>query len=639
MKKVFYSLYTKILMSILCVVSGVCAVTFGLNCVNRWNNYETIVYSFEDNFKDSYFITSLLNVTSYDMYNAAVQYVGNHSFEVQEILDNNIDGNTMECYLIIDGKEFKNVSNINEEHDYYYKLVINKEGIQEDMKPYTGDYFVNTPEVNGHEVEIYIGLKEEYVDYCIELWLEQKELMNNTFTKVTYYILVIFLCILYLILSVGKDDKGNKKEHMIDHMYIELNVLTQFLSLGCGLYLFVVFFHQYFNGDFPFELLKLYTQVSIGFVFLLFLTLFLAIIRNIKNHCFTSRSILFIVINKIIQFVKNVGKEISHLSSNNISLFVLLGVFLYTIIIGYFGFKLWYESIYLIYGFILFVLIGYVAIRYFNSLNKIKTGVNEIRKGHLNYKIDSLVFKDLNDLKEGIHDMSSGLQTSLSNTLKAERLKTELITNVSHDLKTPLTSIINYTKLLSNIENLPEEAKDYIEIIDKKSQRLKSLTQDLFDISKVQSGNEEIILEKLNVETLLSQSLAEFEKELTNLRVCTNIEENLFINSDGRKISRVINNLLVNMIKYSLQNTRVFINAWSQDNKVFIEMKNISSYPLDFDKEEIMQRFKRGDESRSEEGHGLGLAIVKSYVEATGGKFDIILDGDMFKAIIEYDKV
>ena len=218
-----------------------------------------------------------------------------------------------------------------------------------------------------------------------------------------------------------------------------------------------------------------------------------------------------------------------------------------------------------------------------------------------------------------------------------ERLKTELITNVSHDLKTPLTSIINYTKLLSELENLPEEAKDYIAIIDKKSHRLKVLTQDLFDISKAQSGNDEIVMQKLNVETLLSQSLAEYEKEMEHLVVCLKIEDGLYIHSDGRKMSRVINNLLTNMIKYAMPNTRVFIYAYSHENKAVIEMKNISAYPLDFDKEEIVQRFKRGDESRSEEGNGLGLAIVKSYVELTGGKFDIILDGDMFKTLIEYE--
>jgi len=364
----------------------------------------------------------------------------------------------------------------------------------------------------------------------------------------------------------------------------------------------------------------------------------LSIIRNIKNNTFVSRCLTVVIIKKIILLIKNIIDEVRQLLANHTSAAVVGLLFVYTTIIGYLGNCSYHDSMCVIMGVILFVVVGYFVMKYFNSLSRIKDGVDEIRNGNLDYKIDNIPFKDLNNLKDGINDMSSGLQASVSKTLKAERMKTELITNVSHDLKTPLTSIISYTKLLSDIDDLPEEAKDYVAIIDKKSQRLKALTQDLFDISKVQSGNEEVVLEKLNVATLLSQSLAEYEKELADLTLCTRIEEDLHILSDGRKMSRVINNLLVNISKYTMPHTRVFIDTYSKDNKAFIEMKNISSYPLDFDKDEIMQRFKRGDESRTEEGHGLGLAIVKSYVEVTGGKFDIVLDGDMFKSVIEFDK-
>jgi len=402
--------------------------------------------------------------------------------------------------------------------------------------------------------------------------------------------------------------------------------------------LLLTLINQFLYGDFSYELLKLYAQVIVIIGGSALLTLFLSIIRIIKNKTFASRCLTVVVIKKIILSIKNIINEVRQLLANHTSAAVVGLLFVYTTIIGYLGNGSYHDSMCVIMGIILFVVVGYFVMKYFNSLNSIKDGVNKIRTGDLNYKIDNIPFKDLNDLKDGINDMSSGLQASVSKTLKAERLKTELITNVSHDLKTPLTSIISYTKLLSDIDDLPEEAKDYVAIIDKKSQRLKALTQDLFDISKVQSGNEEVVLEKLNVATLLSQSLAEYEKELADLTLCTRIEEDLHILSDGRKMSRVINNLLVNISKYTMPHTRVFIDTYSKDNKAFIEMKNISSYPLDFDKDEIMQRFKRGDESRTEEGHGLGLAIVKSYVEVTGGKFDIVLDGDMFKSVIEFDK-
>lgn len=274
-----------------------------------------------------------------------------------------------------------------------------------------------------------------------------------------------------------------------------------------------------------------------------------------------------------------------------------------------------------------------------NDFNRIKKQVHEIKNGNLKIGTKSIYFKDLDQLQNDVNELSNGLQSSVEKSIKAERMKTELITNVSHDLKTPLTSIISYTKLLSKVEGLPTEALDYIAIIDKKSERLKILTQDLFDISKVQSGNDENEMEEINVEVLLSQVLAEYENELDHLTICTNIEKDLFILSDGKKMSRVLYNLLSNIKKYALANTRVFILAYQQNNQVVIEMKNISSYPLDFDKEEVLQRFKRGDESRSEEGHGLGLAIVKSFVETTGGSFEIEIDGDLFKAILKYAQI
>ena len=219
-------------------------------------------------------------------------------------------------------------------------------------------------------------------------------------------------------------------------------------------------------------------------------------------------------------------------------------------------------------------------------------------------------------------------------------MKTELITNVSHDIKTPITSIINYTELLSKVDGLPEEAKDYVAVIAKKSDRLKNLTQDLFDISKVQSGNDEVVLEKLDVALLIGQALAEHDNEIqtSGLQFCVDTPKELFISADGRKMSRVMSNLIGNILKYTMQNTRVFISAADKAGVIEIVLKNISAYPLNFSAEEITGRFVRGDESRTAEGNGLGLAIVKSYTEICNGTFDVVLDGDMFKAILKFRK-
>ena len=639
MKKVIYSIYTKIIIGILCVVSVLCATTIGLDGLKQWDDYKSEVYRFDNSFENSRFLSEVLNNKSFDILHAAVQYVHDNSFNVKANLDNHIDSEHMDYYLIIDNLEYTNTKDNKKDNNYYFHLMVDKEGvIEQEMNPNNWDYYVVAEELKGHSVEIYIGLKDQYVSHIEELWLQQNDLVNGTIIKVTYWLLAVVASLVYLIGVVGKDEEGNRKTHVIDKMFVEFSVLVIVGVLGISFLLVIYLINQFVYGDFSYELLKLYMQMTVIVGGLISLALFLSIIRNIKNKTFVSRCLSFVIIKKVIETIKSIINEISLFFTNHISIMTVGLLFVYTTIIGYLGHESYFRTVCVMIGFILFLLVGYFVMKYFNSLNKIKEGVNKMRNGDLEYKINAISFKDLNSLKDGINDMSKGLQASLNQTLKAERLKTELITNVSHDLKTPLTSIISYTKLLSDIDNLPEEARDYVAIIDKKSQRLKALTQDLFDISKVQSGNEEIILERLNVKTLLSQSLAEYEKEFGNLTVCTRIEEDLHILSDGRKMSRVINNLLINIIKYTMPHTRVFIDAYGKGNKVLIEMKNISSYPLDFDKEEIMQRFKRGDESRTDEGHGLGLAIVKSYVEVTGGKFDIVLDGDMFKAIIEFDK-
>ena len=274
------------------------------------------------------------------------------------------------------------------------------------------------------------------------------------------------------------------------------------------------------------------------------------------------------------------------------------------------------------------------------DIEEIKKGVNEVKNGNLAYKIPEPKSEDIKALAENVNDIARGFDESVSAKLKAERMKTELVTNVSHDLKTPLTSIINYTELLSSVDGLPEEARDYAKIIASKSDRLKHLTQDLFDISKVQSGNETISPEKLDVALLISQTLGENDSEIksSGLPFYVTTPKELYIFADGGKMSRVLSNLISNILKYGMKNTRAFISAFEEGDNIVIEFKNIASYPMDFEADEIVGRFVRADESRTTEGNGLGLAIAKSYTELCGGKFEIVIDGDMFKSIIKFKK-
>ncbi|MGH4117534.1 sensor histidine kinase [Clostridium sp.] len=285
--------------------------------------------------------------------------------------------------------------------------------------------------------------------------------------------------------------------------------------------------------------------------------------------------------------------------------------------------------------YLLFIMIYFInKIRFFKNILK---GTEEIVSGNLNYTIKEKGAGKLFKLAHNINNMKAGFKKSLENEIKSERLKSELITNVSHDLKTPLTSIINYVDLLKK-EDLPnEQAKGYIEVLDRKSQRLKMLIDDLFEASKMASGAVELNLEKVDVTALLQQSLAELHEKINSSSLIFKVkipEEKVYANLDGKKTWRVFENLINNILKYSLPKTRVYIDLIEANNNIIITMKNISAYEMDFDNKEIFERFKRGDKSRNTEGSGLGLAIAKSILELQGGSLSIEIDGDLFKAVV-----
>ena len=292
--------------------------------------------------------------------------------------------------------------------------------------------------------------------------------------------------------------------------------------------------------------------------------------------------------------------------------------------------------------FVLIILFGiqlWFLIYFVNKLgylNEIMKGVHRIKEGEINYKIKEKNDIYFSSLANDINNISQGLENSIEQRIKSERMKSALITNVSHDLKTPLTSIINYVELIKKEENIqPEYLKDYVQVLDKKSKRLKILIEDLFEASKASTGNIELELVRLDLKQLLQQSIGELEDKLeeANLSLRVNLtEEDTYVLADGRRLYRVFENLLCNISKYSLKNTRVYIDVTKEDGKIITTMKNISSYELNFDPDEIMERFKRADESRNTEGSGLGLAIARDLVSLQGGKMSIEIDGDLFKA-------
>lgn len=247
--------------------------------------------------------------------------------------------------------------------------------------------------------------------------------------------------------------------------------------------------------------------------------------------------------------------------------------------------------------------------------------------------------KWLKPLVYNINTLQSKVQTSIEEKLKSERLKTDLITNVSHDLKTPLTSIINYTDLLKKEKIENENAKKYIHILEEKTKKLKNLTEDLIEASKISSGNETIHLEKLDFKEMILQANGEFAEKLEQrkLELISNLpEENVIVPLDGKKMWRVLENLYQNVVKYSLENTRVYVELEKKNREIIFSMKNISKEKLNISPEELMERFVRGDKSRSTSGSGLGLSISKDLVALQGGRLSIEIQGDLFAIQINF---
>ena len=235
--------------------------------------------------------------------------------------------------------------------------------------------------------------------------------------------------------------------------------------------------------------------------------------------------------------------------------------------------------------------------------------------------------------------LSGQIQETIQKQIKAEKMKIDLVTNVSHDLKTPLTSIINYVDLLSK-EELTPVAADYVRVLEKKSGQLRKMIADVFDLAKASSGNMDVSKENVDLNKLLVQTLADMEQEIERapVKVMTDItEKKAVILSDGSKLYRVLQNILENAIKYSMGGTRVFVTLWIENNEAVLQVKNVASYEMNFTSEEVLARFFRGDMARSTEGSGLGLAIAKEFTELCGGKLQLSVEGDIFCVELHFE--
>lgn len=288
----------------------------------------------------------------------------------------------------------------------------------------------------------------------------------------------------------------------------------------------------------------------------------------------------------------------------------------------------------------------YLLYRYLRRFNQTVTDLGLlidqlelIKSGDMETRLELPESADMYRAAQNLNSIQEGMSRAVAEKLKSERLKIDLITNVSHDLKTPLTSIISYVDLLAQEKNLPEHVNDYIAILAQKSERLKNLIQDLFDLSKASSATIAMELEQIDLVRLINQTLADMEEQIneSGLTFRVNIpDEPVFIWADGKKLYRVWENLIANTLKYSLTGSRVFIDLTSDGKECLSTIKNTANYEMTFTEEEIMQRFVRGDEARSTEGSGLGLSIAQTFTEICGGSFAITIDGDLFKVELRF---
>lgn len=656
MKKFIYSNYTKIIAAVLFVVSvvlGALSVTKG---VKGYCDEKEFIYDLESDFNQAQIFSGLLEapedaifVAFRDIYLAEDKNDGSETIEqsLEKRLNNLYCADKVNYYVKCNDTVFTNCGAESEKDlmtSQFYRLILRDENGYMEVKSSQKRYYSIVKEIFSYDkttsITICTSVKEAYVNECKEVWDRQSAIVKETFVTLLVCAVISLLLLVYLLCVCGKNKDGEHHSMWVDNIWIEMH-LAFIVGIAGGLVVSCFLLVDKFAVEgFSYNLLNIIVAFSAVIASSVVLMSLLSIVRNIKCKRFVESSIIIRVVRWIFKKIIKCRNLIFKTLSKKSGILLITMLLVYTVIIGVSAIGAEHSPIWLVIGIILFGLASFIIAFRMRDLDEIKKGVSEVRKGNVAYKIPELKSEDMKVLANNINDIAKGLDESVSAKVKAERLKTELITNVSHDLKTPITSIINYIELLSKIDDLPEEAKDYISVVAKKSERLKNLTQDLFDISKVQSGNEAVVLERINVALLINQSLGENDREIQNsgLPFCVDASKELYISADGRKISRVISNLISNILKYTMKNTRVFITAFERDAEVIIEFKNIASYPMNFAGDEIVGRFVRGDESRTADGNGLGLAIAKSYTEICNGKFEVIIDGDMFKVILIFKK-
>lgn len=642
------------------------AVIIGENAIAGCGR-EGMIYQFETDFSQSSYMAGQVNNTAVTLEAALEGDISRQEFEQQT---RDFPGS---YYGVMNGKVISNAE-LNDsatQNAAFYLIARPDDATQSNISWYytpfhdepIDDSFDDEPtdEYNVRSATYPLGtvirvcVTSEQAAQYQEMWSAQK----NTFAHTIYIVLTLtaaaLLLFVYLLFVTGRRPE-DEEMHLVtlDRLPVEGNVLLFWSVLGLAGGLNIALAAEIASGssDMLFLLMPSVAFLTAAFAFALELTL--SLVRLLKAGSLARRSWCIRAFrwcfNKIGVLCTGTWHGLGRLrlaftkallgnykTRNVVLLFTAYSVVLAFLAAVFGGVGGSFFAFVLGVGW--FLAAGYFLIKRITGFDRIVAALHRMRGGDLNFRLTDMPEGVFAAMAEDINSLGDGMQAAVQNEIRAERMKTELITNVSHDLKTPLTSILSYSDLLCQMELTPEEANDYAKIIHQKGLRLKNLTSDLFDISKVRSGVEQMNCERLDAATLVRQALAEQEKAIQTSGLALKVtlpEKELPIWADGRKMSRVLENLIGNCVKYAMKGTRVFVSLDERDGKAVFEVKNTANYEMDFAADEITERFVRGDAARSTEGSGLGLAIAKSYTEACGGAFEVTVDGDLFKVRISF---
>lgn len=529
--------------------------------------------------------------------------------------------------------------------------------------PYNMEYETNTLieeetlryVLNGYEyaypdnTQIIVGLRTDFI--VNDGFADARESFRNYvpyWQNIGLAILALVLYVIILVVLTVLEGRVRKKEtgeivirlHQEDKSPTELMALAGILAL-CALLMVFRFVWDHVEQADNITIMVFAGTVALAFS-LCFSFFYYSLVRRIKAGTLWKDSL----IRKCVMGIRNAALYTMDHSSLLIKVLLPFAIFVAIniggLILGLFGDGMGL----LIALFIVLaidVLVGLYLYRSAQARENILAAINKIQEGDTEYKVDEQgLHGDELVLAKAVNSIGDSVKEAVETSMKDERLKADLITNVSHDIKTPLTSIINYVDLIKreNVEN--PKVKEYITVLDAKSQRLKQLTDDLVEASKISSGNIVLHWEKINLIELLNQSIGEFSEKFQekSLHIVMDAPKgSVYIEADSRRIWRVIENLFNNIYKYALPGTRVYIEMLvkeREEKQVELSVKNISAQPLKVNVEDLTERFIRGDESRTTEGSGLGLSIAKNLTEIQNGKFEIVMDGDLFKVILTF---